>query len=135
MPPDEHLARYQLADLFIDTLPYNAHTTTSDALWAGTPVLTLTGNSFAGRVATSLLEAIEMPELITKTLQEYEDKAIDLARNPHELVQLKKKLQAKRDTTPLFNTPLFTKHIEAAYIAMYQRYQQDLGPEALRVDG
>jgi len=135
VPPDEHLARYQLADLFMDTLPYNAHTTTSDALWAGTPVLTLTGNSFAGRVATSLLEAIEMPELITKTLQEYEDKAIDLAKNPHELVQLKKKLQAKRDTTPLFNTPLFTKHIEAAYIAMYQRYQQDLGPEALRVDG
>jgi len=135
VPPDEHLARYQLADLFIDTLPYNAHTTTSDALWAGTPVLTLTGNSFAGRVATSLLEAIEMPELITNTLQEYEDKAIDLAKNPHELVQLKKKLQAKRDTTPLFNTPLFTKHIEAAYIAMYQRYQQDLGPEALRVDG
>ena len=76
-----------------------------------------------------------MPELITKTLQEYEDKAIDLAKNPHELVQLKKKLQAKRDTTPLFNTPLFTKHIEAAYITMYQRYQQDLGPEALRVDG
>ena len=133
VPPDEHLARYQLADLFIDTLPYNAHTTTSDALWAGTPVLTLTGNSFAGRVATSLLEAIEMPELITKTLQEYEDKAIDLARNPHELVQLKKKLQAKRDTTPLFNTPLFTKHIEAAYIAMYQRYQQDLAPETLMV--
>ena len=133
VPPDEHLARYQLADLFMDTLPYNAHTTTSDALWAGTPVLTLTGNSFAGRVATSLLEAIEMPELITKTLQEYEDKAIDLARNPHELVQLKKKLQAKRDTTPLFNTPLFTKHIEAAYIAMYQRYQQDLAPETLMV--
>ena len=133
VPPDEHLARYQLADLFMDTLPYNAHTTMSDALWAGTPVLTLTGNSFAGRVATSLLEAIEMPELITKTLQEYEDKAINLAKNPHELVQLKKKLQAKRDTTPLFNTPLFTKHIEAAYIAMYQRYQQDLAPETLMV--
>jgi len=135
VPPDEHLARYQLADLFIDTLPYNAHTTTSDALWAGTPVLTLTGNSFAGRVATSLLEAIDMPELITKTLQEYEDKAIDLANNQNKLAQLKRKLQANRDTTPLFNTPLFAKHIEAAYMAMYQGYQQDLVPETLRVDG
>jgi len=74
-----------------------------------------------------------MPELITKTLQEYEDKAIDLANNQNKLAQLKRKLQANRDTTPLFNTPLFAKHIEAAYMAMYQGYQQDLVPETLRV--
>ena len=133
VPSDEHLARYQLADLFLDTLPYNAHTTTSDALWAGTPVLTLIGKTFAGRVAASLLKAIDMEELISKSIEEYETKAIELARYPEKLKVIKQRLQANRGTTPLFNTPLFTKHIESAYTSMHERYQEDLGPEHLWV--
>ncbi len=133
MPVDEHLARHRLADLFIDTLPYNAHTTTSDALWAGLPVLTLIGKSFAARVAASLLNAIEMPELITHSQEQYESKAIELATNPKLLGEIKLKLARNRLTTPLFNTPLFTKHIEAAYVAMYERYQADLPPEHIYI--
>lgn len=134
VPPDEHLARYRLADLFLDSLPYNAHTTTSDALWAGIPVLTLIGNSFAGRVAASLLSAIGMPELITKSTTEYEAKAIELGCNPEKLKEIKQQLQLNRNTRPLFNTPLFTRNIESAYITIYQRYQDDVAPEHLRVD-
>jgi len=133
VPSDEHLARYQLADLFLDTLPYNAHTTTSDALWAGTPVLTLIGKTFAGRVAASLLKAIGMDELISKSIEEYETRAIELAHHPEKLKVIKQRLQANRGTTPLFNAPLFTKHIESAYTIMYERYQDDLSPEHLWV--
>ena len=131
--PEEHLARYRLAGLFLDTLPYNAHTTTSDALWAGTPVLTHIGNSFAGRVAASLLTAIDMPELIAKSTEEYETKAIGLANNPAKLKAIKQRLQVNRDTTPLFNAPLFTKHLELAYTTIYQRYQDDMAPDHLWV--
>lgn len=125
----EYLARYRVADLFLDTLPYNAGTTASDALWAGLPVLTLMGESFAARMAASLLNAIEMPELITHTQEEYEAKAIELARNPALLGQIKQKLARNRLTTPLFDTPLFTRHIEAAYKEMYKRYHDDLPPD------
>jgi protein O-GlcNAc transferase len=129
MPLAEHLARHRQADLFLDTLPYNAHTTASDALWAGLPVLTLIGNSFAGRVAASLLNAIGLPELITTSQEEYESLAIDLATNPQKLAAIKQKLAENRLTTPLFDSPLFTKHLEAAYIKMYERYQNDLPPD------
>ena len=129
----EHLARHRLADLFIDTLPCNAHTTASDALWVGLPVLAILGETFAGRVAASLLSAIDMSELITKNLDEYEALAIDLAGNPEKLKALKEKLKQKRFTTPLFNTQLSTNHIESAYIKMYERYQAGLPPEYLQI--
>ena len=126
LPLPEHLARHRQADLFLDTLPYNAHTTTSDALWTGLPVLTLMGQSFASRVAASLLNAIGLPELITNTQEEYEALAIELAMNPKKLADIKLKLANNRLTTPLFDTPLFAKNLEAAYIKMYDRYQADL---------
>ncbi len=133
VPLPEHLARHRLADLFLDTLPYNAHTTASDALWAGLPVLTLTGRTFPGRVATSLLKAINMPELVATTPDEYEAMAIDLSRRPEKLAALKIKLANNRLTTPLFNTQLYTRHFEAALIAMYERSQAGLPPDYIEI--
>jgi protein O-GlcNAc transferase len=130
---EDHLARLKLADLFLDTLPYNAHTTASDALWAGVPVLTCLGETFAGRVAASLLSAVGLPELITTTPEAYEQIAIDLAARPEELAVIKRKLAENRLTTPLFDTKLFTKHIEVAYTAMYERYQAGLAPDHIVV--
>jgi predicted O-linked N-acetylglucosamine transferase (SPINDLY family) len=130
----EHLARHKVADLFLDTLPYNAHTTASDALWAGLPVLTCKGESFASRVAASLLNAIELPELITTTQEQYETTAIDLANNPEKLKAIKHKLEINRSTTALFDTPLFNKHIQAAYKQMYERYQADLLPNNIYIE-
>jgi len=129
----EHLARHRLADLFLDTLPYSAHTTASDALWAGLPVLTCLGETFAGRVAASLLNAIGLPELIAATPEAYEQMAIDLATHPEKLAVIKRKLAENRLTTPLFDTKLFTKHIEAAYIAMYERHQAGLAPDHISI--
>ena len=128
MPLSDHLARHRQADLFLDTFPYNAHTTTSDALWAGLPVLTLMGSSFASRVAASLLNAIGLPELITNTQEEYEALAIDLALSPQKLTDIKLRLASNRLTAPLFDTPLFTTNLETAYIKMVERYQADLEP-------
>lgn len=133
MPLPEHLARHKLADLFLDTLPYNAHTTASDALWAGLPVLTCLGETFAGRVAASLLNAIGLPELITTTLEAYEQMAVVLATHPEKLAAIKHKLAENRLTMPLFDTKLFTKHIEAAYTAMYERHQAGLAPDHIKV--
>ena len=133
MPQPDHLARHRLADLFLDTLPYNAHTTASDALWMGVPVLTLGGETFAGRVAASLLTAIHLPELITTTPEAYERMAVDLATHPEKLAVVKRKLGENRLTTPLFDTKLFTKHIEAAYTAIYQRHQAGLAPDHVAV--
>jgi predicted O-linked N-acetylglucosamine transferase (SPINDLY family) len=133
MPLSEHLARHRQADLFLDTLPYNAHTTTSDALWAGLPVLTQMGGSFASRVAASLLNAIGLPELITSAQEEYEALAIELAMNPKKLSDIKYKLEINRFTAPLFDTPLFTKNIEAAYIKMMERYYADLEPDHIAI--
>jgi predicted O-linked N-acetylglucosamine transferase (SPINDLY family) len=130
----EHLARHRVTDLFLDTLPYNAHTTASDALWAGIPVLTCVGESFASRVAASLLNAIELPDLITTTQAEYEAKAIELANNPAKLKAIKDKLERNRLTTALFDTPRFTKHIEAAFTQIYERYQSDLPPDHIYID-
>ena len=133
LPIAEHLARHRLADLFLDTLPYSAHTTASDALWAGLPVLTCLGETFAGRVAASLLNAIGLPELIAATPEAYEQMAIDLATHPEKLAVIKRKLAENRLTTPLFDTKLFTKHIEAAYIAMYERHQAGLAPDHISI--
>ena len=130
---DEHLARHRYADLFIDSLPYNAHTTASDALWAGLPVLTCMGRSFASRVAASLLNTLGLPELITRTQQEYETKAIELATQPNQLCEIKTKLERNRLTTPLFNGKLFAKHLEAAFEAMYSRHREGLPPEVIEV--
>ena len=123
-----------MADLFLDTLPYNAHTTASDALWAGLPVLTCMGEGFASRVAASLLNAIELPELITTSQAEYEAKAIELANNPAKLKAIKDKLDCNRLTTSLFDTPRFTKHIEVAYMKIYERYQADLPPDHIYIE-
>ena len=133
MPLADHLARHRLADLFLDTLPYNAHTTASDALWAGLPVLTQIGETFAGRVAASLLNAIDLPELITHSREEYEALAIELALNRDKLLNIKEKLNKNRLTTPLFDTALYTKHLEAAYEAMHRRYQTGLPPDHIEI--
>ncbi len=125
----DHLARLRLADLFLDTLPYNAHATASDALWVGLPVLTCVGASFAGRVAASLLNAIAMPELITKTTEDYEHLAYELATRPQKMAGIKQKLAANRLTTPLFDTGRFTKNIEAAYLVMVERHRAGLAPD------
>ena len=119
LPPDKYLARYQVCDLFLDTMPYNAGATASDALWAELPVITLMGESFASRVAASLLEAIDLPELITVTQADYESLAIELARHPEKLAEIRKKLSGNRLNTSLFNSPLFTRNLEAAYLKMY----------------
>ena len=129
-----YLARYRAADLFLDTFPYNAGTTASDALWAGLPVLTLMGESFASRVASSLLMAIELPELITQSTAAYEALAIDLATNPARLQALKDRLASNRLTTALFDTPLFTRHLEAAFEQTIERYRANLPPEHLVID-
>jgi protein O-GlcNAc transferase len=130
----DHLARHRLADLFLDTLPYNAHTTASDALWAGLPVLTLPGNSFAARVAASLLSALRLPELITSSIADYEALALRLARDPVLLEGIRQKLAAHRLTTPLFDTDLFRGHIEAAYLRMWEIQQQGEKPQAFEVE-
>lgn len=134
MDSAEHLARYQLADLFLDTTPCNAHTTASDALWVGLPVLTLIGESFGARVAASLLNAVGLPELVVDTQEEYEALAIQLARNPDELNQLKMRLKENVLNAPLFDTPLFTKHLEMAFLKAYERAQKGLLPEHISVD-
>jgi len=130
---DEHLARHSAADLCIDTFPYNAHTTASDSLWAGLPVLTLMGQSFASRVAASLLNALDLGELITQTQDEYEARAIELAMNPDLLEQIKLKLQRNRLTSPLFNGRIFAKHLEVAYSRMYNHYASGLAPSHIVV--
>jgi predicted O-linked N-acetylglucosamine transferase (SPINDLY family) len=129
----EYLARYQVADLFLDTQPYNAHTTASDALRMGLPVLTCIGNSFASRVAASLLNAVNLPELITTTKEEYESLAIELATHPEKLKIIKDKLVSNLSTAPLYDTPLFTRHLESAYSIMYERHHQGLDPDHIYV--
>ena len=134
MSQADHLARHQLADLFIDSFPYTAHTTCSDALWTGLPVLTRIGNSFASRVAASLLAAIDLSEMIVKTKKEYKDLAIEIANNKEKLKQIKNKLQKNILTKPLFNTKLFTKNIEELYSIMYQRYHSGLPADHIEIE-
>jgi protein O-GlcNAc transferase len=130
---EDHLNRLKLADLFIDTLPYNAHTTSSDALQMGLPVLTCIGNSFTGRVAASLLGAVKLSELIVSSQEDYETMAIDLATNPEKLNLLRDKLANNLKTTPLFNTSLFATHLESAYLQMHQRYIDGKRPAEILV--
>jgi protein O-GlcNAc transferase len=130
---EDHLARHRMADLFLDTLPYNAHTTASDALWAGLPVLTQIGETFAGRVAASLLTAIGLPELIVQTQEQFESTAIELATRPDRMAAIKSKLAENRLTKPLFNTSLYTRHLESAYAAAYRRYQNGVLPDHIYV--
>ncbi len=129
----QHLARHRCADLFLDTLPYAAHTTGSDALWTGLPVVTCVGDTFAGRVGASLLNAIGLPELIATTAAEYELLAIGLARDPCRLPPMKAKLARHRLSTPLFDTAAITRDLEAAYTAMIDRLRADLPPDHIRV--
>ncbi len=129
----DHLARHRLAGLFLDTLPYNAHTTTSDALWAGLPVVTCQGGSFVGRVASSLLTAVGLPEMVTTTLADYEALAGTLAHDPARLDAVRAKLARNRDTAPLFDSPRFTRHLEAAYTTMWERWQRGEAPESFSV--
>ncbi|MFZ9562849.1 MAG: tetratricopeptide repeat protein, partial [Burkholderiales bacterium] len=131
--PPAHLARQRLADLFLDTLPCNAHTTASDALWAGLPLLTCRGNAFAGRVAASLLRAVGLPELITDDLGAYEAQALRLATTPGELEALKARLKQNRLTHPLFDIDRYRRHLESAYITMVEQQRQGKPPQAFAV--
>ena len=122
VPMDEHLARHKLADLFIDTFAFNAHSTAAEALWAGLPLVTKAGQGFAARVAGSLVKAIGLPELITESEEEYEALALKLATHPEHLAQIKTKLASNLLTQPLFDTEQYTKHLETAYQMAYRRY-------------
>ncbi|HVV65723.1 MAG TPA: tetratricopeptide repeat protein [Rhizomicrobium sp.] len=128
LPVDQHLARHRLADLSLDTLPYNAHTTGVDALWAGLPIITCEGESFAGRVASSVLHAIGLPELVTTSLDEFRALAIALATDPNRLAGIRAKVAANRDTTPLFDTARTTRHLESAYREMVARHRRGEAP-------
>lgn len=129
----DYLARFRAMDLFLDTLPYNAGTTASDALWAGLPVLTLAGRGFAGRVAASLLTAVGLPELVAQTAEEYEEKAVRLAADSRQFHDIKRKLSQNRLTTTLFDTHSFTRCLEAAYVQVHERRRAGLLPETVIV--
>ena len=129
----DHLARVGLADLFLDTLNYNAHSTAADALWAGVPVVTCAGQTFASRVAASLLNAVGLPDLTTASLPAYEALALRLARDGDRLAALRRQLAGNRTTFPLFDTARFTRHIEAAYLAMWERAQRGEAPQDLSI--
>ena len=131
LPQAQHLARLPLADLVLDTLPYNAHTTASDALWAGVPMVTCAGDTFASRVAGSLLHAVGLPELVTSCLEDYAELAADLAADPARLLALRGRLGRHREAAPLFDVPAYTLALEALFDAMWQRHSAGLRPQAL----
>lgn len=132
-PIEAHLARHRLAGLFIDTLPISAHTTASDALWAGLPLVTCVGRSFASRVAAGALQAVGLPELVTESLDAYQALALDLATRPERLAALKARLAGRIKGAPLFDTDLSRRHIEAAYTAAWERQQRGEPPAAFDV--
>jgi protein O-GlcNAc transferase len=134
MPMAGHLARHVHADLFLDTFHYNAHTTCSDALWSGLPVLTLAGSTFASRVAASLLLTIGLPELVTRSVDKYERTALSLAASPPRLAHLRERLIRHRAASPLFDTPLYARRIETAFDAMWDRHRRGLAPDHIRVE-
>jgi len=134
LAPDEHLARHRLADLFLDTLPYNAHTTASDALWAGLPLLTCRGETFAARVAASLLNAVGLPELVTNSLEEYETLALRLATDGSLRHRLRERLEANRLTYPLFDAERFRQQIETAYQTMWGIWQRGERPRSFGIE-
>ena len=129
----DYLASFRLADLFLDTLPYNAGATASDALWAGLPILTCAGSTFGGRMAGSLLHAVGLPELVTDSLEEYEALALKLTREPERMAFLREKLARNRETTPLFDTDRFRGHIEEAYTRMWEIHERGDDPETILI--
>ncbi|MBF0164397.1 MAG: tetratricopeptide repeat protein [Magnetococcales bacterium] len=129
----EHLARYHLVDLVLDTYPVTSHTTASDALWIGCPLLTIAGDTFVSRVAGSLLVTVGAPELVATSLADYQARALELARSPERLAELRARLIANRATTPLFDTPRFTRDLESVYEAIWQRHAAGLPPEHLDI--
>lgn len=133
MTAEDHLARQRAADLFLDTRPYNAHVTASDALWAGLPLVTCIGHTFAGRVAASLLNAVGLPELVTTSWEEYERLALELASNAERLAAVKAKLAGRRTATPLFDTRRYCRQLEAAYVTMWERSQRGEPPVSFAV--
>ena len=130
---DQHLSRYRQADLFLDTLPYGAHATARDALWAGLPVLTVAGNSFAGRVAASLLATLGLPELVATSLEDYESRALALAHSPLRLSELRAKLAHERHMSPLFDTHGYRRHLESAYVAICESQRRGEPPRTFKV--
>jgi protein O-GlcNAc transferase len=132
-PHSHHLRRLQWCDLFLDTWPYNAHTTGSDALWAGLPVLTCSGRSFPSRVGASLLQAVGLPELITDDLAQYEALALQLATQPDRLAALRSRLRQNLPAAPLYDTGQYTRHLEAAFQHMVQRAREGLAPAPFAV--
>jgi predicted O-linked N-acetylglucosamine transferase (SPINDLY family) len=134
LPLPEHLARYRSMDLFLDTLPQNAGATASDALWAGLPVLTRMGEAFAGRMAASVLTAIDVPELIASSQEQYETLAVELALDPRRLAKIKGALEQNRSSAPLFDIGRFTRHLEAGYLTIHQRHQAGLPPADLHAE-
>ena len=130
---EDYLARYKVADLFIDTIPYNGHTRVSDALWAGLPVLTQIGDSFQSRVSASLLNALDLSELISHSEKQYEDLALKLATNKNELQEIKNKLKKNILKMPLFNTKIFTKKIETAFVEIHKRYLLNLPIDNIKI--
>ena len=133
MPKEEHLARLQYSDLCLDTRIYNGHTTTSDALWAGVPVITLKGGHFASRVSASILTAVGLPELIKNELWEYESLAVELANSPERLLSIRKKIEKNRLEEPLFDTMRFVRNLERAYQEMMGIFQVGDEPREISV--
>jgi predicted O-linked N-acetylglucosamine transferase (SPINDLY family) len=134
LPYPEYLARLTLADLFLDTLPFNAGATASDALWAGVPVLTCAGDAYAARMAGSLLRAIGLPEAVTTRLEDYESLALELAARPADLGEWRARLAASRRGAPLFDTARFTAHLETAYLEMWRRHERGEAASTFKVD-
>jgi len=133
IPYADYLARYRLADLFLDTFPFNAGSTASDALWGGLPIITCSGEAFASRMAGSLLITVGIPELVTKNAAGYEDLALQLATDPGRMASVRSKLAANRVSSPLFDTPSFTRKLEKAYEAAFERYRQGLAAGDIEV--
>ena len=134
LPLAEHMARQRLADLFLDTAPYNAGATAAAALWSGVPLLTVLGSTFVGRMAASMLHAVGLPELVAESLADYEDRALRIAADPAYCVSLKQRLSRNRETFPLFNTARFAGQIEKAYVTMWQKYREGLPPASFAVE-
>ena len=122
MKLEDHLLRHDLGDLFLDTLPYNAHTTANDSLWAGLPVLTCLGNTFPGRVGASLLNSVGLADLVTFSLEDYKKKAVYFGNNPDEIIKIKNKLNKNKFEYPLFNQELYTKNLESIFIKLYKKH-------------
>ena len=133
LPLSQHLARYGLVDLFLDTFPCGAHTTASDALWCGVPVVTRMGESFVARVAASILRAVDLPDMVTTSQEDYEARAVELALAPGRLAAIRSRLADNKPRAPLFDTRLCTRHLEMGYRQIYERYHSDLGVDHIQV--